>query len=171
MPDLVDLLIEDDRWKVLPLETLGEKAARAAFAALALPSDGFELTLLACSDHRIALLNEEFRAKAQPTNVLSWPSDERGAEQPGGKPLKPQPGSLDDPESLGDVAIAWETVEREAAEGGIPLPDHTTHLIIHAVLHLLGYDHEDDRDAELMEALEVKALASMGLPDPYARAS
>ncbi|MEO8530658.1 MAG: rRNA maturation RNase YbeY [Deltaproteobacteria bacterium] len=171
MPDLVDLLIEDDRWLVVPLATLGEKAARAAFACLDMAADGFELTLLACSDHRIAGLNEEFREKAKPTNVLSWPSDERGAEQPGGQPSRPQAGSDDDPESLGDIAIAWETVEREAAEGGIPLDDHVTHLIVHAVLHLLGYDHEDDRDAELMEGLEVKALASIGLPDPYARQS
>ena len=171
MPDLVDLLIEDDRWNVLPLDTLGETAARAAFDALALPPDGFEVTLLACSDHRIALLNEEFREKAQPTNVLSWPSDERGAEHPGDQPSRPVPGTLEDPESLGDIAIAWETVEREASEGGIPLADHVTHLVVHAVLHLLGYDHEDDRDAELMEGIEVKALASLGLPDPYARPS
>lgn len=172
MPEpLVDLLIEDDRWSAVPLDTLGEKAARAAFAVLSLPTAGFEITLLACSDHRIAGLNEEFRGKAKPTNVLSWPSEERGADHPGGTPDLPEAGDAEDPESLGDIAMAWETVEREAEEAKIPLNDHVTHLIVHATLHLLGYDHEDDRDAELMEGLEVRALALLDLPDPYQRTS
>lgn len=172
MPEpLVDLLIEDDRWHAVPLETLGESAVRAAFSVLSLPVEGFEVTLLACSDHRIAGLNEEFRGKAKATNVLSWPSEERGAGQPGEQPELPEPGDPDDPEGLGDIAIAWETVEREAEVANIPLSDHVSHLIIHATLHLLGYDHEDDRDAELMEGLEVRALALLGLPDPYLRTS
>lgn len=168
---LVDLLVEDDRWQAVDLETLGESAAHAAFAAVGLAPPGFQLTLLACSDHRIARLNEEFRAKAQPTNVLSWPSEERGADTPGRRPASPEAGDPDDPDSLGDIALAWETVVREAEDGGLPLEQHVTHLIVHAVLHLLGYDHEDDRDAALMEGLEVKALAQLGLPDPYSHPS
>jgi probable rRNA maturation factor len=172
MPEpLVDLLIEDDRWQAVPLETLGESAVRAAFSVVNLTVEGFEVTLLACSDHRISGLNEEFRGKAKATNVLSWPSEERGADHPGGIPLLPEPGEPDDPETLGDIAIAWETVEREAEEAAIPLADHVAHLIVHATLHLLGYDHEDDRDADLMEGLEVRALALLSLPDPYVRAS
>lgn len=172
MPEpLVDLLIEDDRWQAVPLEALGEKAVRAAFSVLNLQAEGFEVTLLACSDHRIAGLNEEFRGKAKATNVLSWPSEERGADQPGDSPILPEPGDPEDPESLGDIAIAWETILREAEEAGLPLADHVSHLIIHATLHLLGYDHEDDRDAELMEGLEVRALALLRLPDPYLRTS
>ena len=170
MPDLVDLLIEDDRWNALPIAELASAGVTAAFEVLSLPKEGFELTLLACSDHRIALLNEEFRGKGKPTNVLSWPSEERGAERAGDMPDLPAPGGLDDPEGLGDIAIAWETVEREAAEGDIAIADHVTHLIVHATLHLLGFDHEDDDDAELMEGLEVKALARLGLPDPYEKA-
>jgi probable rRNA maturation factor len=172
MPEpLVDLLVEDDRWTAVPLETVGETAVRAAFSVLNLPLAGFEVTLLACSDHRIAGLNEEFRSKAVATNVLSWPSEERGADHPGERPKLPEAGDPDDPESLGDIAIAWETIVREAEDAGISLTDHVTHLIIHATLHLFGYDHEDDRDAELMEGLEVRALALLGLPDPYVRTS
>ena len=170
MPDLVDLLIEDDRWKTLPMAELAAAGVNAAFDVLKLPKDGFELTLLACSDHRIALLNEEFRGKGKPTNVLSWPSEERGSERAGDMPPMPTPGSVDDPHGLGDIAIAWETVEREATEADIAIADHVTHLIVHATLHLLGFDHEDDADAELMEGLEVKALATLGLPDPYEKA-
>ena len=172
MPEpLVDLLIEDDRWQAVPLAVLGESAVRAAFNVLGVAAEGFEVTLLACSDHRIAGLNEEFRGKAKATNVLSWPSEERGADQPGGTPVLPEPGDPEDPETLGDIAIAWETIVREAEEAGVLLADHVAHLIVHAALHLFGYDHEDDRDAILMEGLEVRALALLGLPDPYVRAS
>ena len=71
-------------------------------------------------------------------------------------------------EELGDIAIAWDTCAREAAEAGKPLEEHLTHLIVHATLHLLGYDHENDADAELMENLESTILVDMGFPDPYA---
>jgi len=71
------------------------------------------------------------------------------------------------PEELGDIAIAWETCDREAAEAGKPMADHVTHLVIHAVLHLLGYDHERDGDASLMEGTEIAILAGLGLANPY----
>ena len=107
---------------------------------------------MGCDDARIAELNGDFRDKPQPTNVLSWPSEERGAAQPGAAPALP---TGPDPE-LGDIAIAYETCAREAAEQGKPMADHVTHLIVHAVLHLLGYDHIRDADATLMEATEVE---------------
>ena len=75
--------------------------------------------------------------------------------------------ALDDPEPLGDIAIAWETCAREAADQGKPMAKHVTHLIVHGVLHLLGYDHVEEEDAALMEGLEVRILASLGVSDPY----
>jgi len=167
MEPLVDTLIEDPRWQALDLEALAEAAARAALTGAGLPAEGFEISLLGCDDRRIADLNEDFRGKPQPTNVLSWPSAERGAGDDGGQPGRPRPGPEGMPEELGDIAIAWETCEREADEQGKALGDHVTHLLVHGTLHLLGYDHVRDGDAALMEGLETRILAGMGLANPY----
>lgn len=160
----IDLIIEDARWTDAGLEARAETAVRAALAHLGYDPDAWEIALLACDDARIAVLNADFRAKPQPTNVLSWPSDERGAETDGAAPEPPDPG--EGPE-LGDLAIAYETCAREAADAGIPFGDHVSHLIVHGTLHLLGYDHTRDQDAELMERIEVEILASLGIPNPY----
>ncbi|MBS0563496.1 MAG: rRNA maturation RNase YbeY [Proteobacteria bacterium] len=167
MEPLVDTLIEDPRWQALDLEALAEAAARAALAGAGVPADGFEISLLGCDDRRIADLNEDFRGKPQPTNVLSWPSAERAAADDGGQPAHPRAGPEGMPEELGDIAIAWETCEREADEQGKALGDHVTHLLVHGTLHLLGYDHVRDGDAALMEGLEIRILAGMGLANPY----
>lgn len=167
MEPLVDCIIEDDRWIDLQLEGLATRALTAALAHLSLPVKGFTLCLLACDDARIAELNADFRGKPQPTNVLSWPSDERAAETPGEEPVLPEPGTAEMPEELGDLAIAYETCVREAAEAGKSVQNHVTHLVVHGFLHLLGYDHVDDTDAELMEAHEVAILASLGIDNPY----
>jgi probable rRNA maturation factor len=165
--ELVETVIEDARWEAFGLSALAERAGRAALAGAGMPTDGFLIGLMGCDDARIAGLNADFRGKPQPTNVLSWPSDERGPDRPGGMPDLPKPGAADDPESLGDIAIAWETCETESALAGKPMADHVTHLVVHGVLHLLGFDHIDDADAARMEALEVRILASLGLSDPY----
>jgi probable rRNA maturation factor len=122
---------------------------------------------MGCDDARIAALNADFRGKPQPTNVLSWPSEDRAPDLPGSAPLPPVAGTADDPESLGDIALAWETCAAEAGAQGKPMADHVTHLVVHGVLHLLGYDHIDDADAGVMEALEVRILATLGVSDPY----
>lgn len=157
----VDCLIEAEGWASLELSCLAERAAAATLAHLCHDAEAFEIALLACDDARIAALNEDFRDKLQSTNVLSWPSEERGAEAEGGQPHPPS-----DPE-LGDIAIAFDTCAREAAAQGKPLEAHATHLIVHATLHLLGYDHERDGDATLMERLEVEILGKLGVSDPY----
>ena len=165
--ELVETVIEDVRWEAFGLEGLAERAARAVLAGLDLPADGFAISLMGCDDVRIAALNADFRGKPQPTNVLSWPSEERGAEFAGEAPEPPEPGEADDPDPLGDIAIAWETCAREAGEQDKPMVDHVTHLIVHGMLHLLGYDHVEEEDAALMEGLEVRILASLGVSDPY----
>lgn len=167
MEPLVDCIFEDPRWEAFGLEPLATRAVSAALTALDLGAEGFTLSLLACDDARIAVLNADFRGKPKATNVLSWPAEERAADTPGGDPEPPEPGEVDDPESLGDIAIAYETCMAEASEQGKTPQDHVTHLVVHALLHLLGYDHIEEADAQLMEALEVRILAQMGVCDPY----
>ena len=160
----VDVIIEAEAWQAVPLEALAERAAAATLARLGLDDGPWEIALLACDDARIAALNADFRGKPQPTNVLSWPSAERGAAVPGETPLAPDPA---DPE-LGDIALAFETCHRESGEAGRPLENHASHLIVHGILHLLGYDHDRDADAHLMEELEVEILGTLGISNPYA---
>jgi probable rRNA maturation factor len=160
---LVDTIIEDDRWAAAGLAPLAEGAAVAALVHLGLDPARFEVALLACDDARIASLNADFRDRPQPTNVLSWPSVDRAPARDGGRPVAPE---SPDPE-LGDIAIAYDTCAREAAAQGKPLADHVTHLVVHGVLHLLGYDHIRDHDATLMAQTEVEILGKLGLPDPY----
>ncbi len=167
MEPLVETLTEDARWQSFGLDGLAEASARAVMADQGLPGEGFAISLLGCSDARIAVLNADFRGKPQPTNVLSWPSEERGAEVDGDMPDRPSPGPADMPEELGDIAISYETCMREAEEQAKPATEHVTHLIVHGVLHLLGYDHVRDGDAALMEAAEIRILAKLGLKNPY----
>ena len=165
MEPLVDIVIEDARWDAFGIEALAEAAVRAAFAELGLDPKGFSLCLMGCDDARIMELNGDFRGKAKPTNVLSWPSEERAT--PGEVPELPQAGEADDPEHLGDIAISYETCAAEAEAADKSMRDHVTHLVVHGFLHLLGYDHVQDVDATVMEATEVRILARMGLSDPY----
>lgn len=129
-----------------------ELAAHAAFTqALPARSAPYEATILLTDDAEMCALNRTWRGKDEPTNVLSFPA--------GGTP--------GDDGALGDVAIAYETAKAEADQAGIPLSDHVSHLVVHGVLHLLGFDHLDDAQADKMEDLETEALASLGIADPY----
>ncbi|MGO4851376.1 rRNA maturation RNase YbeY [Phaeovulum sp. W22_SRMD_FR3] len=167
MEPLVDIVIEDARWEALGLDALADKAARGVLAELGLGAEGFMLCVMGCDDARIMELNTDFRAKAKPTNVLSWPSEERGAEDDGAAPDLPEAGDDEMPEELGDIAIAYETCAAEAAEQGKSMVDHVTHLLVHGTLHLLGFDHIREKDAALMEGCEISILAKMGLANPY----
>lgn len=153
----VDILIESDGWSALEgLHDLARAAVAAALDAAGAGKDrAIELSIRFAGDDAVAALNAAHRGKPGPTNVLSFPAD--------GGPLGD--GA---PRLLGDVVLADGVVAREAAAQGKTLAMHSCHLIVHGTLHLLGYDHEDDRSADLMEALEVKALTALGLPDPYA---
>ncbi|PTV97740.1 putative rRNA maturation factor [Rhodobacter aestuarii] len=162
----IEVDIEDPRWESLDLAARSEVAARAVLADLGVAPEGVTLSVLGCDDARIAELNEEFRGKPTPTNVLSWPAEERGAEAPGGVPERPVADVFGEIE-LGDIAIAYETCAREAQEAGKSVHDHVTHLMVHGVLHLLGYDHIRDADAQLMESCEVRILAALGISNPY----
>lgn len=139
------------------------EAATEAVCAVApeLANPRLSASVLFTSDAEVHVLNREWRAKDKPTNVLSFPMIARAdllALDPDGAP-----------EMLGDLALAAETCAREAAEKGVPLHHHAAHLIVHGLLHLAGHDHEQgEAEAMAMEALETKALAQMGIADPYA---
>jgi probable rRNA maturation factor len=153
----IDLLIEAGQWPAEEeLERLSRKAVDAALAETgakaAAPS---ELSLVFSDDASIQGLNAGWRGKDKPTNVLSFPAF---PVQPG-DPLPPM---------LGDIVLAAETISREAGLEEKPFEHHLTHLIIHGFLHLLGYDHETEDEAETMEAVERRALARLAIPDPYA---
>lgn len=158
---LTDTIIEDARWEAAGLVELTETAAQAALTHLNIDPSDHEIVVMGCDDQRIMALNDEFREKAKPTNVLSWPYEDLSAEVDGDDPLLPEE------EELGDIAISFETCTREAEEQGKPFAAHVTHLIVHGVLHLIGYDHIRDADATLMERLEGEILGKLGLPDPY----
>ncbi len=162
----IDILIESPEWQAVDLPRLAQAACVATLHGVGMDPARFSLSILACDDARIAVLNTEFRGKPTPTNVLSWPSEDRSPDRPGAIPDLPE-GNDGPPEELGDLALAYQTCAREAQDGGKPLVHHVFHLIIHGLLHCLGYDHETDLDADVMEALETQILATMGLPDPY----
>jgi probable rRNA maturation factor len=148
----VDILVEAEAWsKVENLEATIQRAVDAALAAEG--GSGASISLMLGDDTAIRVLNASFRGKDKPTNVLSFPA-----------PV--MPGDPDP--ALGDIALAYETCAREAEEEGKTLADHLTHLVIHGTLHLLGYDHETEAEAEAMEALETRILAGLGIADPYA---
>ncbi|MEL7092928.1 MAG: rRNA maturation RNase YbeY [Pseudomonadota bacterium] len=162
MPNDIDILIEDDRWTDAGFQALASGTLTQSLAYLDLTA---AVSVLACDDARIAELNTEFRGKPAPTNVLSWPEEDLATgDGAAPRPPTPDPGGVI---SLGDIAIAHDTCAREADDQGKPFDHHVTHLLVHGLLHLLGYDHIDPRDAARMEALEVKILGNLGIPDPY----
>lgn len=164
---LVDTMNEEPRWGEIDLPGLAERAARATLVDQELDPAQWEISLLGCDDARIAVLNADFRGKPTPTNVLSWPSQDLASEEDGGEPWFPEPFVPGEREGLGDIAISFDTCAREAAAAGKPMADHVVHLIVHGVLHLLGYDHIRDGDAALMEETEVRILAQLGILNPY----
>ncbi|MEE4189321.1 MAG: rRNA maturation RNase YbeY [Roseobacter sp.] len=163
---VLEVLCEDVRWESMDLRSLTAATAEMTLAQVGLQGSPVELSVLACDDERIATLNTDFRGKAGATNVLSWPADDLAAAHDGGQPEPPQPGP-DGVIALGDVAISYDTCLREAVDMAKPMAEHSTHLIVHGILHLLGYDHIRDRDALLMQDMERKILGKMGLNDPY----
>lgn len=142
-PDIT-VIIEDARWS--KARALVKRAALAAYAR-ASAERAKPFTILLTTDKKLRALNADFRAKDEPTNVLSFPSD--------------------DSDYLGDIAIAYGVTAREAKTEGKSFADHAAHLAVHGVLHLLGFDHERPRDAKLMEPLEIEILAKLKISNPY----
>ncbi len=158
-PVVVDVGIDSSVWTdVMPdAEEVVRRAVAAAFTAACLVArPDAELSIVLAEDPAVQVLNRDFRGKDAPTNVLSFP----------GVP----PEATATAPHLGDVIVGFTTVAREAAEERKPLENHLSHLVIHGVLHLFGFDHQDDVEAEEMESHERAALALLGVDDPYADA-
>lgn len=162
---MLDVAVQSEGWPDGDWDVLAERAVRAAIGesvhadwltrALAV-----EVSIRLTDDAEVQALNRDYRGKDKPTNVLSFPMI-----QPD---LLDALANTDDGEVLlGDIVLARETVEREAAEKSISAPDHATHLIVHGTLHLLGHDHMEDAEADHMEELERQILATLGIADPY----
>lgn len=160
MKAAVDITMPCRAWStVAGVRALCRRAAAAALAApgpkgRTPPRAPVGLSILLADDATLRELNRRFRGIDKPTNVLSFPAGDDAPE--------------DAPQTLGDVAIGFETCAAEAARDGKPAADHLVHLVVHGVLHLRGYDHERDPDAEVMERLEASILAGLGVADPYA---
>ena len=156
---IVEVLVVADCWQAEPdAEAAIHRAIAAAAELVAADVGDTELAVMLTDDAGIRTLNNNWRGIDKPTNVLSFP-----ALQPSGRR-----GPADPPRMLGDIAIAYETTRREDDEEGKPFDHHLGHLAIHGFLHLIGYDHEKDQQAETMEELEREILSQLGVPDPYA---
>ncbi len=149
----VDILVEEQRW-MDALPTLEHCARTALHAAAADDRAQGTVSVLFTDDDRIQALNGRYRQKDKPTNVLSFPAGDM--QVPGEGPV------------LGDLALGFDTVSREAAAAGLTLEDHLSHLLVHGYLHLAGYDHETEAEAIEMEALEVAILKTLDIANPYA---
>ena len=148
----VDIVVESPLWKAQRGADAMLRRALAAAGAL-VPSDG-ELAVVLTDDAAIRALNRDWRGKDAATNVLSFPAKEARPDRRA-------------PRLLGDIVIAYETVAREAAAEGKPFIHHLAHLAVHGFLHLVGYDHEANEDADAMEGLEIAILARLDVPNPY----
>lgn len=150
-----DIRVEDARWGADDdLEVLVAECLDAVHALVVSIPGKAEIAILFTDDGVQRTLNRDHRNRDSSTNVLSFPAGET--------PLPPEV-----PCPLGDISLAYETVAQEAEAGSIPFDAHLRHLILHGLLHLLGYDHENDAEALIMEQTETRALARLGIPDPY----
>ena len=158
----VEVAVPCAAWKrALPGHAaLARRAARAAARRASPRLGAAEVSLVLADDRFVAGLNRTWRRKRGATNVLSFPCRAGDARHPARR----------EPELLGDVVVAYETVAREAGRSGLPLADHFAHLVVHGVLHLFGHDHVKDAEARVMQGLEAAALAELGIDDPYQRA-
>ncbi|MEQ8823564.1 MAG: rRNA maturation RNase YbeY [Filomicrobium sp.] len=152
----VDVLIEAGDWSSFAdIENFVIIAAQAAARFPEAGLAGGQAAIALSNDAQVATLNADFRGKPAPTNVLSFPA-------PKGLPTEEGEGRF-----LGDIILAAETLDREAADLGIPPKHHLQHLVVHGLLHLAGFDHIEEEDAQEMEALETRILATLNIPDPY----
>jgi probable rRNA maturation factor len=156
---ITEVLVVADCWQTEPdAEAVIHRAVATAAEIVNAGLGEAELAVMLTDDSGIRTLNLNWRGIDKPTNVLSFPA----------LPPTGSGGPDDAPRMLGDIAIAYETTRKEADDEQKPFDHHLSHLAVHGFLHLIGYDHEKDGDAEAMEALEQEILAQLGIPDPYA---
>jgi probable rRNA maturation factor len=158
----IDVMVESELWDAQPgaQATVRDAIATAAASTRALPAVRGEVSVVLADDAAIRKLNRDWRGVDKPTNVLAFPAPQLRSAGPG----RTGSGKTG---LLGDIIIAYETTASEAAATAKPFAHHLAHLAVHGFLHLLGYDHDSDADADEMERLEAKILARLDVPDPY----
>ena len=159
----VDVVIEDARWQTLELKQIANQAFFETLFLLDLHNKSFACCILACDNKQIKQLNNKFRGKNCPTNVLSFPASLENYEMKNTL----TPSKANNFHELGDIAIAFEICKKEATNSKVKFEHHVYHLIVHSVLHLLGFDHEEEENATKMEKIEVQVLAKLGISNPY----
>jgi len=160
----IEVSVQDPEWETLGnIHDLVLLVAKATLQSAILPQIAFnrklEASVVLANDDLVQLLNNEYRGKDKPTNVLTFASLDGEDVTPEGEPL-----------NLGDIIMSFQTIEREAQEQGKFMLDHVKHITVHGVLHLLGYDHETDEEANDMETLEIRILEHLGVQNPYTEA-
>ena len=165
----IDILTQDSRWESIPLK---EPCRKALILSLAFTKENlgkYGISVLACDDSEIANLNLKFRGVNKSTNILAWPEYDLKNDRPGSLPkgLNTIVNKCSSEISLGNLALSFDRCFSEAQQSSLNFRDYITHLCLHGCLHLLGFDHVDEKDATLMEEIEVNLLYSVGIKNPY----
>ena len=164
-----DIVFKDRRWRILPLDEIASVSFNLVENDLLDSTDDFEISVLATNDFDLIQFNKQFRAQSRSTNILSWPEFNYKRVKPGGFPerVSKRLKYYEGPELLGNIAISFDQCSIEADKRNISFKDHITHLLIHGCLHLIGFDHENELDATLMEDIEKRLLLELGIKNPY----
>ena len=164
-----DIVLKDERWKTLPLYEIAQVSFDLIENNILHACNEFEISLLATDDFEMTDLNNQFRGYRTPTNILSWPEYKYEQLLPGKLPKRigKRFNYCKELDFLGNLAISFDQCSTEAAQRNLNFKDHITHLLIHGCLHLIGFDHENELDATLMENIEKRLLVELGIKNPY----
>ena len=164
-----NIVYKDDRWKKIPLQKIAQSSLNLIVDKILHKEKQLEISILASNDFELAKLNKQYRGSSTPTNILAWPEHDFKRSTPGALPnyTSTSYGDFDGLDFIGNLAISFDRCSIEAQEENISLEDHITHLLIHGFLHLIGFDHENELDATLMEEIEKRLLFQLGIKNPY----
>ena len=165
----INIIFKDKRWVNIPLEAIAKGALKLIIDKFLGQDNNFEVSILASADAEIKELNKNFRGNNTSTNIISWPEHESQIKQPGHFPeqINKYQSRSEGVTFLGNLAISFERCSTEAIEKNIHFEDHILHLLLHGCLHLIGFDHQNELDANLMEDIEIRLLSGVGIKNPY----
>ncbi|MDG2096506.1 MAG: rRNA maturation RNase YbeY [Paracoccaceae bacterium] len=163
---MIEFINESKKWGKKKSVVIANQAVNSTLVHLNLDPDNFEIAILACDNEKIQELNSNFRGINKNTNILSWPEKDLSPKVSGTMPMKPEPINRE-PMFLGNLAISFEFIVKEAEKLNKDFYNHLYHLISHGTLHLLGFVHELELDAKIMENKEREILSKVGIVDPY----
>ena len=166
---IINITFKDKRWVKIPLEEIAKGALKLIIDKFLGQDNNFEVSILASDDAEIRELNKNFRGNDSSTNIISWPEHETQSNQPGHIPnlVYKLKSGFERLTFLGNLAISFDRCSSEAEEKNIKFEDHVLHLLLHGCLHLIGFDHQNDLDANLMEDIEIRLLSVVGIKNPY----